>query len=181
MSRIGKLPIKLPSGVSAEIKDGKVSVTGPKGTLSVQVKAPATVALEDGELKISRPDDERRSKAFQGLYRALINNAVTGVSQGFERRLEVVGVGYKAEVTGQVLRLSLGFAGPKDFLIPEGLAVTVEKDNIILKSADRRLLGNSAASIRSYRPPEPYKGKGIRYQGEKIRRKAGKAAAGGKK
>jgi len=178
MSRVGKAPITLPQGVSADVKEAVVTVKGPKGQLQVEVKPPCAVELEKEAIKVTRPDDSRQNRSSHGLYRALLNNAVVGVSQGFEKRLEIVGVGYRAEVAGNVLKLNLGFAFTKEFPIPEGISISVEKEVIVVSGIDRQKVGNVAASIRAYRPPEPYKGKGIRYQGEYIRRKAGKAAVG---
>lgn len=179
MSRIGKLPIPIPKGVTVKWAAPVLAVKGPKGELKVEIKPPIGVALEGEVLRVTRPDDERASRAFQGLYRSLCHNAVVGVSTGYEKKLEIVGVGYKAEVAGKVLRLTLGFAFPKDHPIPAGITVKVEKDVIVISGCDRQQVGDFAAQVRSYRPPEPYKGKGIRYQGEQIRRKAGKAAVGG--
>lgn len=181
MSRIGKLPITLPSGVSVKWEKPLLKVKGPKGELAVEVKDPAGILVEGNVVKVTRPDDERLAKSRQGLCRATINNAVNGVSQGFERKLEVVGVGYKAEVVGKILKLTLGFTFPKEFPIPAGITIKVEKDTIVVSGIDRQQVGDVAARIRRHRPPEPYKGKGVRYQGEHIRRKAGKAAVGGKK
>lgn len=178
MSRIGKQPVALPKGVSANWAAPVLTVKGPKGELRVEIKPPIGVTVEKDLLKLTRPDDERLSKSAQGLYRSLVNNAVHGVSQGYEKRLEVVGVGYKAEVTGQALKLSLGFAGPKLYPIPAGLTIKTEKDAILISGASKQAVGNAAAEIRHYRPPEPYKGKGVRYSGEQIKRKAGKAAVG---
>jgi len=181
MSRIGKLPVTLPQGVSVNWNAPNLTVKGPKGQLALEVKPPASLVVEGNVLKVTRPDDERESKSHQGLYRSLINNAVQGVSKGYERKLDIFGVGYKAEVVGKVLKLTLGFAFPKEFPIPEGITIKVEKDTIVVTGIDRQQVGDVAARIRRHRPPEPYKGKGVRYQGEHIRRKAGKAAAGGKK
>lgn len=179
MSRIGKLPVKTPAGVKARFQDPLFEVEGPKGRLSLEVKPPCAVELEEGEVRVTRPDDSRQSKAAQGLYRSLIHNLVVGVSEGFERKLEIVGVGYRAEVAGRTLKLSLGFASPKEFPIPEGIEIAVEKDVIVVRGIDRTLVGDVAARIRAHRPPEPYKGKGIRYQGELVKRKAGKSGVGG--
>jgi large subunit ribosomal protein L6 len=180
MSRIGKLPVVLPKGVTAAWNAPELAVKGPKGQLSVQVLAPCGVDIKDGVINVTRPNDERQSKAAQGLYRSLVSNVVTGVSQGYVKRLEIVGVGYKAEAAGQLLKLSLGFAYVKNFPVPDGVKVTVDKSFIVVEGADRQAVGDVAARIRAYRPPEPYKGKGIRYEGEYVRRKAGKAAVGGK-
>lgn len=178
MSRIGKLPIAMPGGVTAKWVEPLLEVKGPKGGLSLKVKKPAGIKVENAVIQVTRPDDTRESRSFQGLYRSLINNMVVGVSKGYEKRLEIVGVGYKAEVSGPVLKLSVGYAFAKDFPIPDGISIKVDKEGILIQGTDKQQVGNVAARIRSYRPPEPYKGKGIRYQGEQIRRKAGKAAAG---
>ena len=181
MSRIGKLPIAVPAGVSVKWEAPLLKVKGPKGELAVEVKAPASVEIEGNVVRVTRPDDERLAKSRQGLCRSLIYNAVHGVSQGYERKLEIVGVGYKAEVVGRLLKLTLGFAFAKEFPVPDGITVKVEKDTIVVSGINRQQVGDVAARIRRHRPPEPYKGKGVRYQGEHIRRKAGKAAVGGKK
>jgi large subunit ribosomal protein L6 len=181
MSRIGKLPVAVPPGVSVKWEPPLLKVKGPKGELAVEVKAPASITVEGNIVRVTRPDDERLAKSRQGLCRSLINNAVHGVSQGYERKLEIVGVGYKAEVAGKILKLTLGFAFPKEFPIADGVTIKVEKDTIVVSGIDRQQVGDVAARIRRHRPPEPYKGKGVRYAGEHIRRKAGKAAAGGKK
>ena len=178
MSRIGKLPVALPAGVTVKWQEPVLEVKGPKGALKVALKKPAGIKVEGGTLHVTRPDDTRESKSLQGLYRSLINNMVNGVSKGFEKKLEVAGVGYRAEVAGKVLKLSLGFAFAKEFPIPDGIAIKVEKEVITVQGIDKQLVGNVAASIRAHRPPEPYKGKGIKYAGEQIKRKAGKAAVG---
>lgn len=184
MSRIGKLPISIPSGVSIEVdKSNRVKVKGPKGELSQKIDPDIEVKVEGSEIQVSRPTDQKRHKAMHGLYRTLINNMVEGVSKGYEKNMEVVGVGYKAESTGKVLELSLGFSHPIVMVLPEEISVETESKRgqapkIKLTSIDKQLLGQVAAKIRSLRPPEPYKGKGIRFAGELIRRKAGKA--GGK-
>jgi len=181
MSRIGKLPVSLPKGVEAKWQEPVLAVKGPKGDLAVEVKKPCDVVIEEGEIKITRPDDSRQSKSFQGLYRSLANNAVLGVSEGFERRLEIIGVGYKAEVAGDILKLSVGYAFPKEFPIPQGINIEVQGQQVVITGINKQQVGNVAARIRAYRPPEPYKGKGIKYIEEQVRRKAGKAAAGGAK
>jgi large subunit ribosomal protein L6 len=179
MSRIGKLPVPVPSGVTADWKAPVLKVKGPKGAMAVEVKQPCGLEFDGKVIKVTRPDDARESKRSQGLYRSLVRNAVEGVSKGFERRLEVIGVGYKAEAAGKVLKLSLGFAKPVEFPVPPGIEIKVEKDTIVVSGIDRVLVGNVSARIRSFRPPEPYQGKGVRYQGEYVRRKAGKAGVGG--
>jgi large subunit ribosomal protein L6 len=178
MSRIGKAPIDLPSGVSVDWKEPVLTVKGPKGELQVEIRPPCGINVEDQVLKVTRPDNSRKSRAFQGLYRSLAANAVKGVSEGFAKRLQVVGVGYRADVEGDQVKLSLGYAGPKIYKLPEGVSAKVEKDIIVVEGIDKGKVGNAAARIRAYRPPEPYKGKGIRYQDELVRKKAGKAGAG---
>jgi large subunit ribosomal protein L6 len=181
MSRIGKLPIKLPSGVNVTVKDNLVSVNGPKGELHQEINPDITLEIEDGVVTFVRPSDERVHRALHGLYRALINNMIVGVTQGFEKKLELVGVGYRAQNTGQVLELSLGYSHPIHILLPSEVKVEAQTDRksnpiITLQSADKQLLGQVCAKIRSLRAPEPYKGKGIRFVGEVVRRKAGKSA-----
>ena len=181
MSRIGKLPITLPKGVNIEVKDNVVTVKGPKGELSQTVDSVIEVTVEDGEVKINRPNDEKQSRAFHGLYRALINNMIVGVSEGYKKTLELVGVGYRASNTGNVLELSLGYSHMIYLQLPNDIKVETKSERnqnplIILESNDKQLLGQVCAKIRSFRKPEPYKGKGIKFQGEVIRRKAGKSA-----
>lgn len=182
MSRIGKLPISMPSGISVTVnKSNEVTVKGPKGELKQKVDPDLTVKVEDGSISVSRPTDQKRHKAMHGLYRTLINNMVEGVSKGYEKKLVVSGVGYKATNSGNILELSLGYSHPITIVLPPEISVATEtqrgKDPLItLGSIDKQLLGQVCAKIRSFRPPEPYKGKGIRFQGEIIRRKAGKAA-----
>ena len=182
MSRIGKMPISIPAGVEVKI-DGSnvVSIKGPKGQLSQKVDQDLGVKLEDGVLTVSRPTEQKRHRAMHGLYRSLLNNMVDGVSEGFTKQLEVIGVGYRATNTGQLLELSLGFSHPVMFYIPEEVKIEAGQEKgknpvIKLESADKQLLGQIAAKIRSFRKPEPYKGKGIRFVGEEVRRKAGKTA-----
>lgn len=176
MSRIGLKPIDLPKGV--EIKVGEeniVEVKGPKGTLSQQLPKEMKISMEDGVLHVARPSETKRNKAFHGLTRTLIHNMVVGVTDGFEKVLEIEGTGYRAQKNGKVLNLTLGFSHPLELTDPEGIEVEVPAQNmIIVRGIDKQLVGNYAAKIRSYRAPEPYKGKGIRYQGEHIRRKVGK-------
>ncbi|MEY1638613.1 50S ribosomal protein L6 [Tenuifilum osseticum] len=183
MSRIGKKPVNLPQGVSVSISaDNVVSVKGPLGELKQKVDPDITVKVEGNEVVLSRPTDHKRHRSLHGLYRALINNMVIGVSKGFEVQQELVGVGYKAEVKGQILEMSLGFSHDIYFEMPKEIkveAITEKKGNpkVILKSIDKQLLGQVAAKIRSLRKPEPYKGKGIRFVGEVVRKKAGKSAS----
>ncbi|MFO8058800.1 MAG: 50S ribosomal protein L6 [bacterium] len=178
MSRIGKLPVKVPEGVKVSWNEPVLTVQGPKGDLKVEVKKPCSVKVEEGVLNVTRPDNTRKSRSYQGLYRSLVYNAVHGVTEGFEKRLQVVGVGYRADVEGDQLKLSVGYASPKVYRLPDGVDVNVEKDIIVVRGIDKGAVGNAAARIRAYRPPEPYKGKGIRYQDEQITKKAGKAGAG---
>jgi len=182
MSRIGKLPVDLPSGVTLTVDDANVvSVKGPLGTLSQQVYSDITVGFEDNIIILSRPNDEKRIKSLHGLYRALIANMVVGVSKGYRKDLELVGVGYRAEANGQRLELSLGYSHDIIMELPQEIKVetkTEKRSNpvITLSSIDKQLIGHIAAKIRSLRPPEPYKGKGIKFVGEQLRRKAGKSA-----
>ena len=179
MSRIGKLPIPVPSGVDVTVDDRLVTVKGPKGTLSHTVAAPIIVEKADGVLDVKRPDDERQSKALHGLTRALLNNMVVGVSEGYKKTLEIQGVGYKAEMKGKNIVLSVGYANQITLPIPQNVAVQVEGSNKIhVTGADKQAVGEFAARIRKVRKPEPYKGKGIRYEGEVVKIKAGKAFAG---
>jgi large subunit ribosomal protein L6 len=178
MSRIGKLPITLPSGVDVAIEGQQVTVNGPRGTLSHVVADPITIERGDnGVLQIKRPDDERMSKALHGLSRTLVANMVTGVTDGYEKRLEIVGVGYRVLAKGpNQIELSLGFSHPVTFVAPEGVTFTVESaTRFAVHGIDKQQVGEVAANIRKLRKPEPYKGKGIRYAGEHIRRKVGKA------
>jgi len=178
MSRIGKEPVKLAEGVSATIAGQTVTVKGKLGELSYTMHEGITAAVEDGAIKVTCADDKTLGN-FHGLARALINNMVVGVSQGYVKQLSIEGTGFKAVLSGKQLSLSLGFASPKVFEIPEGLTVTVENDGlqVTLKGFDKQLVGEAAARIRSYYPAEPYKGKGIKYVGEHIRRKQGKKVA----
>jgi large subunit ribosomal protein L6 len=176
MSRIGKKPILIPKGVKLEIDGDQVRVTGPKGSLETSLR-PEIGLVEDGGVLTVRPkDDSKRSWAFSGLVRSLISNMVAGVEQSFQKKLVIEGVGYRAEVASNILTLSVGYSNPVKFALPEGVKATVEKNLITVESIDKELLGHVAAKIRSIRPPEPYKGKGIRYQGEHIVRKVGKSA-----
>ncbi len=178
MSRIGKLPIPLPSGVTAKAAAGQVQVKGPKGTLSVALPAVIAMEVNESEIRFTRPDDKRESRALHGLARALTANLVIGVTTGFSKRLEIQGVGYRASVSGNKLNLLLGFSHPVDMEIPKGLKVAVEGGTqLSVEGIDKQMVGQFAADIRSKRPPEPYKGKGIRYAGERVRRKVGKTGA----
>ena len=183
MSRIGKAPITIPSGVEVKIADNNlVTVKGPKGELTQQVDPDLKLVIEEGVLTIERPTEQKRHKALHGLYRSLIANMTIGVSDGVTRRLELVGVGYRANAQGQKLELQVGYSHPIILIIPKEVKVTTEMEKgknpaVILESSDKQLIGQIAAKIRAFRKPEPYKGKGIRYSDEVIRRKAGKAAA----
>ena len=178
MSRIGKQPIPLPDGVKVEIKDDKVSVKGPKGALERNF-VPLVTLETDGRSAVVKPttDDSRQARAFHGLFRTLVNNMVVGVSTGFSKQLELVGVGYKAELQGQALNLAVGFSHPVNFPLPQGVEAQIDRQKITISGIDKEAVGQTAAKIRALRPPEPYKGKGIKYSDEIIRRKAGKAGA----
>ena len=178
MSRIGKAPIPVPSGVEVSLAGGRVAVKGPQGTLERVIPVPITIRQEDGELLVERPDDERHNRALHGLTRSLVNNMVVGVTNGFAKELEIVGVGYRAAAQGdRKLEMALGFSHPVVVDAPEGITFEVPvPTRIIVKGIDKELVGQVAADIRKLRKPEPYKGKGVRYLGEHVRRKAGKAA-----
>ncbi len=179
MSRIGRLPVKLDKAVKATVAGGAIKVEGPKGKLDLKLIPGFTVELSDSQLVVKRPGDSRDERAQHGLLRKLIANMVEGVSKGFTRVLEINGVGYRAEVKGNLINLTLGYSHPIVYQLPPGVTAKVERQvTITLESADRQLLGTVAAQLRELRPPEPYKGKGIKYATETIRRKAGKAAAG---
>ena len=182
MSRIGKLPVNLPAGVTVTVgKDNVVTVKGPKGELSQEINSDLKVSVEDGLLSVTRPSDDRIHRALHGLYRSLINNMVIGVSEGYRKELELVGVGYRASNADQLLELSLGFTHNIHMMLPPEVKLETKSERnknplIILESCDKQLIGQVCAKIRSFRKPEPYKGKGIRFVGEVIRRKSGKAA-----
>jgi large subunit ribosomal protein L6 len=176
MSRIGRLPIPIPDGVEVALEGQHVRVTGPLGTLERDVHPEMTIVQEDGMLRIERPSDEPRHRALHGLTRSLVANMVTGVTSGFTKVLEISGVGYRAQLQGDMLVLALGFSHPVEITPPDGISFNVETPTrLAVTGADRELVGQVAAAIRARRKPEPYKGKGIRYAGEQIRRKAGKA------
>lgn len=181
MSRIGKQPISLPAGVTVSVdKSNVVTVKGKGGTLTQKIDSDLEVSIEDGTLEVKRPTDQKRHKAMHGLYRSLINNMVVGVSEGYKKELELVGVGYRATNSGQLLELIIGYSHPVMFYIPNEVKVETEtvkgKNPIVrLSSIDKQLIGEVAAKIRAFRKPEPYKGKGIKFVGEELRRKAGKA------
>jgi large subunit ribosomal protein L6 len=175
MSRIGKLPIPVPANVDVTIDGQQISVKGPKGTLSHVVAEPITVEREDGVLEVRRPDDERRNRALHGLTRSLVNNLVVGVTEGYEKKLEIHGVGYRVQLKGSDLEFSLGFSHPVKVSPPEGITFAVEAPTrFSVQGIDKQRVGEVAANIRKLRKPDPYKGKGVRYAGEKIRRKVGK-------
>ncbi len=181
MSRIGKLPVSIPAGVTVTVKDHVVTVKGPKGELSQEINPIIGVEVDGNAVHVTRPDDEKASRAMHGLYRALIHNMVVGVSEGYTKVLELVGVGYRASAQGQVLELSLGYTHSIYLRLPNEIKVEAKMERnqnpiITLSSCDKQLLGQVCAKIRSFRRPEPYKGKGVRFQGEVVRRKAGKSA-----
>lgn len=177
MSRIGKLPIPVPASVKLTVTDGTVNVEGPKGKLSYQLPARIALKQEENVVRVERGGDEGQDRAFHGLVYRLLGNMVRGVSEGFTRVLEINGVGYRAEAKGTNLQLSLGYSHPIVYQLPAGITAKVDKQTVItLEGVDRQLLGEVAAQVRALRPPEPYKGKGIKYSDEKIRRKSGKAA-----
>ena len=179
MSRIGRVPIAIPTGVKIRHEAGQVHVEGPKGALSLGVPPTITLTQEGQQLKVATTSQEPDSKMMYGLYRSLINNMVQGTGNGFTKELEIVGVGYRAQLSGKQLSLSVGFTHPVVMPIPEGVTVEVPKPtNVIIKGFDKQKVGQFAADVRHVAPPEPYKGKGIKYAGEVIRRKAGKAATG---
>ena len=184
MSRIGKLPVNLPAGVSVQLLDGNVvKVKGPLGEMSQKVDPDITVTIEDNEIKFTRPTNQPRHRSMHGLYRALVHNMVVGVSEGFTIKQELVGVGYRVAVQGQLLIFSLGYSHEIHLMLPAEVKAEVpeikkgETPKLVLKSCDKQLVGQVAAKIRSFRKPEPYKGKGIKFVGEQLRRKAGKTAA----
>ncbi len=178
MSRIGRAPIPLPSGVDVTISGSHIMVKGPKGTLEREIPAPITVRQEEATLLVDRPNDERRNRALHGLSRSLVNNMVVGVSVGFTKELDIVGVGYRATAAGtSKIDLALGFSHPVSVEAPEGISFTVPSPTkIVVEGIDKQVVGQVAADIRKIRKPEPYKGKGVRYTGEYVMRKAGKAA-----
>ena len=182
MSRIGRLPIDIPAGVEVKIEEGnKVTVKGPKGTLEKCLPVEMTIKQEDNQVVVTRPNDLKKMKSLHGLTRSLIANMITGVSEGYEKKLEINGVGYRAAKQGNKLALTLGFSHPVEMEAPAGITIDVPAPNkIVVSGADKEVVGAVAADIRKWRKPEPYKGKGIRYEGEVVRRKAGKAGAKGK-
>lgn len=177
MSRIGKLPIQIPAGVTITVDGGVITVTGPKGTLTQDALPHVTITIEDGVLTVTRKSEEKIAKSQHGLMRALINNMVVGVTKGFEKKLEVNGVGFRVNGGGQAISMSLGFSHPVDYKAPDGITLTVEKNLITVSGINKQQVGQAAAEIRSFKKPEPYKGKGIKYVDEIIKRKAGKTGA----
>ena len=177
MSRIGKKPVQIPAGVEVAVDGSLITVKGPKGQLELDIYSKLSVSIEENMLTVSRPDDERETRARHGLTRALIQNMVTGVSEGYTKSLELAGVGYRVQLKGKDLELSLGYSHPVNYAAPEGITFEVpDNTHINVKGIDKQQVGQVAAEIRTKRPPEPYKGKGIHYVGEHIRRKLGKAA-----
>lgn len=178
MSRIGRKPITLPDGVSLSVSEGKISVKGPRGELSADMAPGVDIAVEDGVVRVSRQNEEKKTRAFHGMIRAIVNNHVVGVSQGYERVLEIVGIGWRAQMQGSKLVLNLGFSHPVEYEPAPGVEIATDGPaKIMVRGIDKQAVGQAAAVIRGFRPPEPYKGKGIRYAGEHITRKAGKAGA----
>ncbi len=178
MSRVGKKIIEIPQGVEIQIKDDTVLVKGPKGELERNFRPEIEIKIEANEIKLLPKKETKKTRAFWGLTRALLSNMVHGVSQGFEKKLQIEGVGYKAELQGDVLTLNVGFSHSVKFKAPEGVSFSVDKNIVTLSGIDKELVAQTAAKIRKTRPPEPYKGKGIRYVGEEVKRKVGKKAAG---
>ncbi|MCK4631889.1 MAG: 50S ribosomal protein L6 [candidate division Zixibacteria bacterium] len=178
MSRVGKTPIPIPKDAKVKIDGGRVTITGPKGELSRVIYPTISAAVEDGNLVVTRPNDLKKNRALHGLTRALLNNMMVGVTTGYILKLKIIGVGYRAEMKGPRLILNLGYSHPIVMALPEGVAITVEpKENVIkIEGIDKELVGQTAAKIRSFRKPEPYKGKGVRYIDEIVRTKAGKTA-----
>jgi large subunit ribosomal protein L6 len=175
MSRIGKKPVPVPKGVTVKYDKNIVTISGPKGNLSQEIENDVTITIENSQVVVVRKDDSKRTRSLHGLYRNLVQNMMTGVASGFTRVLQIVGVGYKAEVKGKKLVINIGFANPVEYDIPDGVAIRVDANTkIIASSNDKHKLGQACAIIRAIRPPEPYKGKGIRYENEAVRKKVGK-------
>ena len=178
MSRIGKKPVTLPKGVAVEVQGNTVAVKGPKGELRRTLHTEMQIAMADGQVNVTRPSDEKRHKALHGLSRTLVQNMVDGVSKGFSKTLEIQGVGYKAEAKPYGVNLIVGYSHPVKYEAPKGIKISVENNTIVkIEGADKEIVGQVAAELRAVRPPEPYKGKGVRYLGEQVRRKAGKTGA----
>ncbi|HET57945.1 MAG TPA: 50S ribosomal protein L6 [Deltaproteobacteria bacterium] len=177
MSRIGKEPIPIPEKVAVAVENGLVKVEGPKGALERPLPRDVDITIDDGKINVARRADNRRGRAFQGLARTLLFNMVQGVSKGYEKRLEIVGVGYRGEIEGSTLKLLLGFSKPVEYPVPDGITVSIEKQvGVTISGIDKEMVGRVASEIRALKKPEPYKGKGIRYAGEAVRRKVGKSA-----
>ncbi len=177
MSRIGKMPIPVPAGVAITVADGQLKVNGPKGQLTQKMAVGVSIVNEAGVARVVRADDSRQVRANHGLTRALLNNMVKGVTTGFERKLDIQGVGFKSEVKGTTLVMQLGFSHPINFPFPDGITISVEKGTkLSVKGSDRQIVGETAAKLKSFRPPDSYKGKGVRFEGEHVRLKAGKTA-----
>lgn len=182
MSRKGKMPIPIPKGIEVKVNNREISVKGPKGTLKKSIVPQIDVQVDHNQVIVDLSPNHQTAGNFHGLYRTLIDNMITGAAKGFEKKLEMIGVGYRAAVQGQLLDIQVGLSHPTKLSIPEGISVKVEKNTlIIISGSDKQLVGQFAASIRALKPPEPYQGKGIRYEGEYVRKKAGKAAAAAKK
>ncbi len=176
MSRVGRLPITIPKGVSVDVAGQSVTVKGPKGELTEALRPEVKVQVEESEVVVDRASESRKARGFHGLYRQLIANMVLGVSEGFSRALLINGVGYRAEVSGQILTLNLGFSNPIEFRLPDGVTVETDGPNrVVVRGISKQLVGKVASEIRGIRPPEPYKGKGIKYETEYVRRKVGKS------
>jgi large subunit ribosomal protein L6 len=176
MSRIGKKPIEIPAGVKISLDQSEIKVTGPKGELSAQMPEGVEFVLGEGSVLINRRSDNRKDRSAHGLTRTLVNNMVTGVSKGFEKGLEISGVGYRAEINDNILKLVLGFSSPAQYVVPEGIGIKIDRQvNLVVSGIDKQLVGMVAAEIRGLKKPEPYKGKGIKYVNERIRRKVGKS------
>ena len=177
MSRIGKMPVEVPKGVDVALKDGTFSAKGPKGNLTLEIHPEIKVEVDGSTVSFHRPSDQPRHKALHGLVRSLVANMVKGVDEGFSKTLEIVGVGYRADPQGKGIKIQVGYSHPIDYPAPDGINLECpNQTTIVVSGADKQKVGQAAAEIRSFRPPEPYKGKGIRYQGEQVRRKAGKTA-----
>ena len=178
MSRIGKQPVVLPAGITARVEGGTVTLKGSKGELALPVPATVAVALEGAALNVTRKGDDKQSRADHGTIRALLQNMVVGLKEGYSRELEIQGVGFKASISGRQLTLNVGYSHPVEYTVPEGVTVAVaDGTQLKVSGIDKQLVGQVSARIRSFRPPEPYKGKGVRYKGERVRRKAGKTVA----
>ena len=180
MSRVGRMPIEIPKGVTVKVQDGIVVVENGKVSMTQRLPEGIACAVSDNEVRLTRKNDDRRQRSLHGLTRALVANSVKGLHEGFTRNLEIVGIGYKAQLQGTTLQLALGFSHPIEYQVPEGIEIKIDRQvRLSVKGADRQQVGQVAADIRGFRPPEPYKGKGIKYAGERIKRKAGKAGKTG--